>query len=518
MASHWVRRGCHAALLSLLFLALTAAASAQIITIRTVPVAQGDQFDIFPSNNVGMGGVSIALADTLLDPFRNPAKGSRVPAGRFFGSPTFYSVSGDAGGGRTLPLAAFARRGWWYGGLSVALQEVDASRPPSTGFIGVVDVARPTIDVINSPPIPDLGPVERSHGNGYAFATLGRVFPDAGLSLGGSLFWAGLHAIDGVDLLYAGSERVKQRGHALDFRAGLVKEWAGGRTLDVVVLHNRYAMTHDVTYLDLFWDPNTQTTGQRMRVDENPDRTNIWGLHLAYERPIAQSGWRIGWIATVNQMTHPKIPNYEIMSIPRDPGYSSAFNVGIGLSRRNGPAQFGADLVYEPIWSYTWADAAAPVETVSGGTIPAGGKTIENRFRFSNVIFRMGVGHELDVSGRERALGLQLGLALHSIGYQLDQYDNVLQFGRAQDEQWVEWSPTWGLSLRFPELEIRYRGRVTNGTGRPGVGVGTCPQCRFVAQDATVAGGGILAAPSGPLTLEEVKLATHQFSISLPLR
>jgi len=513
MAPTWIRRGYSAAILSVSCMALAARASAQIITIRTVPVAQGDQFDIFPSNNVGMGGVSIALADTLLDPFRNPAKGSRAAAGRFFGSPTFYSVSRDAGGGRTLPLAAFARRGLWYGGLSLALQEVDASQVPSPGVIfGVEDVAVRQV----LPPVPDLGPVERSHGNGYAFATLGRVFPDAGLSVGGSLFWAGLHAVDGVDLLYAGSERIRQRGHAVDVRAGLLKEWAGGRSFEAVVLHNRYGMTHDVTYLDFFWDPNTQTTGQRTRVEENLDRTNIWGLHLQYERPIAQSGWRIGWLATVNQMTHPKIPNYEIMSIPRDPGYSSAFNVGMGLSRRNGPAQFGVDVIYEPIWSYTWADAAGPVETVSGGAIPTGGKTIENRFRFSNLLFRMGVSRELDLGAAVRALGLQLGLAVHAIGYQLDQYDNVQEFGRAQEEQWLEWSPTWGLSLKFPELEIRYRGRVTNGTGRPGVAA--CQVCRFVADGAVVAGGGILAAPSGPLTLEEVKLATHQFSISLPLR
>jgi hypothetical protein len=35
---------------------------------------------------------------------------------------------------------------------------------------------------------------------------------------------------------------------------------------------------------------------------------------------------------------------------------------------------------------------------------------------------------------------------------------------------------------------------------------------------AAPAGGGIIAAPSGPLTLTEVRVVTHQFSISLPLR
>jgi hypothetical protein len=509
MAPTWVRRGWMAASLFWFSLGFAGVAAAQIITIRTVPLAQGDQFDIFPSHNVGMGGASIALADTLLDPFRNPAKGARVAAGRFFGTPTFYSVSGDAGGGRTLPVAAFARRGLWFGALSLALQEVDASRPPAPGFGVTVDVVGPP-----PPPPPDLGPSQRSHGNGYAFASVGRVLPHA-VSLGGSLFWAGLHAVDGVDLLYAGSERVKQYGHAVDIRAGLLKEWTGNRSLEAVVVHSRYGMTHDVTYLDFFWDPNTQQTGRRGRMERNLDFTNLWGLHLEYERPSAAPGWRVGWLLTVNQMTHPKIPNYEIMSIPRDPGYSSAFNLGMGLSRRDGPAQFAVDVIYEPIWSYTWADAAAPVETISGDTIPAGGKTIENRFRFSNAVLRMGVSRDLDFGGVAKALGLQLGLVARAISYRLDQYDNVQAFGRTQRERWLEWSPTWGLSLRFPELEIRYRGRVTNGTGRPGVT--SCRNC-FAVADAVVAGGGILAAPSGPLTLDEVKLASHQVSVSLPLR
>ncbi|HSD33055.1 MAG TPA: hypothetical protein VLB49_14145, partial [Gemmatimonadales bacterium] len=45
-------------LLLTLSLALGAGASAQIIPIRSVPLAQGDQFLIFPSANLGMGGVS----------------------------------------------------------------------------------------------------------------------------------------------------------------------------------------------------------------------------------------------------------------------------------------------------------------------------------------------------------------------------------------------------------------------------------------------------------------------------
>src|SRR5215210_7763409 len=72
--------------------------AAQIIQIKTLPIADGDQWRFFPSANFGLGGLSIALRDSLLDPFENPAKGSRLSEhtkGLFFGSPSVYSVSRD---------------------------------------------------------------------------------------------------------------------------------------------------------------------------------------------------------------------------------------------------------------------------------------------------------------------------------------------------------------------------------------------------------------------------------------
>jgi len=89
---------------------LVSPAPAQLIPIKTIPIAQGDQFQIFPSNNMGMGGVSIALPDSLGDPFANPATTARLRASRFFSAPTVYSVSGKAGGGRSLPFAMLTRR------------------------------------------------------------------------------------------------------------------------------------------------------------------------------------------------------------------------------------------------------------------------------------------------------------------------------------------------------------------------------------------------------------------------
>src|SRR6476660_3467432 len=77
------------------------AAHAQLIAVKTAPIADGGQFAFLPSANLGLGGLSIALPDSALDPFVNPAKGSRLRGTRLFGAPTFFSVSRKAGGGFT---------------------------------------------------------------------------------------------------------------------------------------------------------------------------------------------------------------------------------------------------------------------------------------------------------------------------------------------------------------------------------------------------------------------------------
>jgi len=507
--------GLRAVRFAILFCSLSSIASAQLISIKTVPLAQGDQFQIFPSNNLGMGSVSIATPDSLQDPFVNPAKGARLTGGgRFFSAPVVYSISHGAGGGRSLPLAALARNGSWYGGFALALQQVEPSRPPfDQGGFNVVDRIGIADDVVAPIPNPDT----RAHGNRYVFAMAGKVLP-GGLSLGAAALWSGLHALDGVDLLYAGSRRVEQTGYAMDVRLGLLKEWVGGRSLEAILLHNRFAATHDVTYADLFWDPATQRTLQRARLEENQDRTNTWGLHVEYERPMAQAGWRIGWLATANLMSHPKIPTYEIANvpaIPRDPGRSAAYNLGVGISKTRGMGTFAIDAVFEPIWSYTWADAAAPVATAPGDTIAAGGKTVENHFRFSNALIRMGAGRDIELGGGlGKAAGVQFGLIVRSVRYRLAQTDHVQALARTLTTGWLEWTPTWGLSLRFPEFEIRYRGRVTHGAGRPG---GLSFPVLW-SRDVALAGGSILAAPNGPLNLTDVNTATHQISLSVPLR
>ena len=497
---------------ALVLAAVSAPAAAQVIQIKTLPIAEGDQWRFFPSANAGMAGVSIALSDSLLDPFVNPALGSRLsPAsdGAFFGSPTFYSFSRDAGGGQTFPVGGLMRSGSTFGGFTLALQEIERIDNNAT------PVFPPGFRAVDGSLLVQETP---SRQNRYAFATLGRVFSRAGISLAGSMLWSGLRNVDGVEMLYAGAAGINQHGSALDTRIGLLKEWDRNHTFEAILLHNRFGMTHDVTWADQVWDPNTRTFGTQARVDHNLDRTNLWGLHLAYARPLADSGWKIGAIATGNLMSHPKLPDYQIAQvqvIPWDPGHSAAYDFGLGVSKSKGATTFGIDAIFEPILTHTWGEAHGAMQTASGGTIPDGGKTTENNFKFSNAILRAGVGHDVSI-GAAQLLRLQLGIGLRSISYSLDQFDHVTERPRQQDESWLEWTRTWGLSLHFSDLEIRYAGLRTTGTGRPGI----VPNgdIRVAPAADALAGSNFISAPNGPITLTGVSVTTHQLSVALPIR
>jgi hypothetical protein len=472
---------------------------AQFIAVKSLPIAAGDQFLIFPSRNLALGGLSIALDDPLLDPFVNPAKGSAFQAGQLFGAPTFYNVSGGEGAARTLPVGVTFGAKDWFGALSFSLQQLEAADRSPIIFL------RPGLDFV--------GPAQqtlrdRTANNMYAFGLLGRRIRGTRLSLGASVLYADLQALDGVDLLYALSERIQQDGSMADVRLALAGHGENGSAFEAMVLHNHFDMRHDVDYVR--WLPcplvGPCDANPRLVTETNLDRTNTWGVHFGYRRPVGENGWTVGGMLTSNWKSHPKIPNYEIANIPRDPGNTWAYNFGLGIARTDGPAVVGAEIIFEPIWSDTWAVADTAVKSASGRTLLPGDKTIENDFRFANARLRLGAGRETE------RYGIQLGVEVRSYDYTLQQHDNVRESRREQQESWMEWTPTWGGTLKFPELHIRYMGRLTTGTGRPGIAwTGAARASLDLAAEYIV-------APAAPLTLQEAKVMTHQIMVSLPIR
>lgn len=492
-------RICYRSIAALILLFATATpGSAQLIPIRTVPVASGDQFRLLPSQSMSMGGVRFAVDDSLSAAWSNPALGSLNSETRFIGSPTFYGISNGNGGGKSFPIAGLFAGSQWFGGASLALQEIE-----NPGTPGVFFLVEPAPDICCFQGAPTLA--ETFGRNLYASAYLGRKIGPWSIGLG--LGAASLEAMDGVDLLYSGSDRIEQTGDITDIRLGVVHESERDR-LSLVAAHNRVSMTHEVTYTDWGWDDIAMLPTQTRRIEENLDHTRSWATQLLWNRDLSTPGWRIGVSGTVNYKSHPKIPNYSIQNIPRDPGHTWAYELGFGFAMSEGNSTFGLDVAVQPIWSNTWQEANAADVTASGGRLSVGDRSIENDFFFTNVMLRSGLTHRVD------RISLQAGVEVRSYDYQLDQVNRVEDSFRDQDESWIEWSPTFGLAFAFPTLELRYGLRITTGTGRPGVNLnGGRLESLSAGADAD-----FILAPEGPLTLQDARVVTQQISVSLPVR
>jgi hypothetical protein len=469
----------------LILLIYPATVPAQLINIKTIPVATGDQFLIFPSQNLGIGGVSLALDDSLGDPFVNPAKGDLINGTYIVSTPSYYSITDDLGSAQTLPLTVLSGSQNWFGTVNLSLQEV-------TPAITNRDANSNDNKIL---------------GNSYFSASVGRHIPGSNISLGASLFWARLKSLGGVEYLYGNSTNIEQNGDMLDLRVGLVARLKEKRTIESIFVYNRYDMTHLVD--NAFWRPfvdermDSFITGR----EENRDRTHTYGLHLGYTQPFFDSPWRLGGAVTINHKMHPKIPNYQLMNIPRDPGVSWAYNIGLGMSRTEDEAIIGFDFIYEPIWSHTWADAAEPFENFEGIIISEGQKTVENYFTFSNWILRLGV------QSRHQTSAMDLGFTIHRISYNLHQKDYRINSNRHQQEQWFEYTASFGYHLYFKVFEISYMVRATLGTGIPST------RGRVISFDSRAENfsADFLPAPDGPLRVDEAIMLSQRIMVVIPI-
>ena len=224
---------------------------------------------------------------------------------------------------------------------------------------------------------------------------------------------------------------------------------------------------------------------------------------------MGTEGWRVGFVGTANRLSHPKIPNYVIQNIPRDPGTTYSFNAGVGMGRAVRATAIAADLIYEPIFAETWADAATDSPIAGGGVVRAGDKTVENTFRFNNVRMRIGAGHEFPAEKGTATFGLQAGLALHAINYHLDQKNNLTRSSRTQHEDWIEWTPSFGIRVKARDVDIMYNFQRTAGPGR---------ESDVINVPDILIGRGIIAAPSGTLFMNSGSLTVHKLTLAVPIR
>jgi len=460
----------------------------QTIPIKSVPVIEGSQFLLFPSKNLSMGGVSIAMEDPWLDSFSNPAK--KPEDVNIFFAPTAYSITNNWGSGNTAPLSAYWGSQKMFGTFSLAIQQLKSNK-------------------MNN----ELSSQNRK--NQYLFLSLGKLLKNTRSSVGFNIALYDLDAVHSVDLLYANASKIEQSGKIFSIRGGLFTKWPEDRTLDMIILFQKVRMEHHVT--SSIWvgpEPLSSFSSPTHLVDSteiNKDWSNTYGFNCRYRQLLGETGWKIGTTLTINRKTHPKIPNYSIMNIPRDPGDSWAFNLGAGLARLSEQGRVGFDIIYEPIWSHTWANAIEKIWAPDDRAILAGEKTVDNKFVFSNSIIRFGISNEKEKSG------FQLGLQMRNISYRLKQHNRIEDVRRTQRENWTEWTITGGLDFKFQDFNLHYAIMLNTGTGLPGIT--TSPWGNRMENLGFDAGakGDFIIAPSGDLALEDCHVWTHQVTLVIPI-
>ena len=212
----------------------------------------------------------------------------------------------------------------------------------------------------------------------------------------------------------------------------------------------------------------------------------------------------------VNWKDHPKIPNYALANIPRDPGTSIAYNIGFGVAQNGQRSTWGFEYVYEPITSNTWAEAGEGVNP-GPSPLPANFKTVENFFDFSNHIFRIGLHSKTNLEWLDYRLGAQL----HFYKYDLNQNDNIRRTSRSFEQDWAETTLTGGLNVRFSNVQLMYTLQLILGNGMVGT-VGGWVTTRTASGDFALE-KDFLVAPSGKLLVDKIPLITQQITFVFKL-
>jgi hypothetical protein len=486
-------------LLAALLMFATAPAFAQVIQVKTIPVAEGSVGAINPSGVEVAGGADIAVIDSLGGVYTNPALAVLTPpsvtiAPRFFGiGPDLAMEDGTMW---TLPVHAMHRGGSWGGGMSFVLQTADIgnlmSAPDWRFRIPTTWPGDHTVDEW-------LPQRARTHTkNAFVGGTLAREIPGSNWSIGigghhGILNWA-----DGAHLLYGTPAYMEQRGRTTELRIGAARQSDSGRFFDVVTAYHDYRMTHDIYSWGSWW----WQTQLNHRIEN--DNTYGVGIKVRRHEPLSEQ-WTAGFKLAANVKHHAKIPDYDLMRIPRDPGDTQAFQLGVGFTRQHDGRRFAVDLVFEPIWSHTWADTPVAMGTPGGEIIPAGGITVENDFLLYNVHLRMGMS-----STRGHALH-QYGMNMRRIAYRLDQTNHIQAQERRQFESWVEADVSGGSTFRVLGADLGYSLHMTIGTGSPYVGG---DGFQFLRSTGSLADFPI--APAGDLKLDHLFIFSARTFLRVP--
>ncbi len=447
-----------------LFLVFSAVCNAQLINVHTYPVLSDGGGGI-PTASETMGGVSIAFQDYLHDALVNPAAIPFAETGMLITGPRYSTWTATQHSTSTRTLV---------NGEGVPIESTNSSydrnssknytvpigllqKYGTTGFTisGTYQRYHSKISdhSVTTNSVGTFGSYDESyHGdyNASASAGFGMVIPGTNVAVGIGGGYSDIHATDGLLFLYSNSTGVSLSGKGWDAHLGAAAELADIGELQIVGGYSSYKSTHEAE--------------QRFGLErvENKDEVNAWYLQTGLRKTINER-LTVGVRLTGNLKDHPKIPEYSVAGIPRDPGTTYAMNAGLGFSwKTSSDAVFAFEYAIEPVSSETWVEAEVERDVNGGRTILPGEKEQQNDYTFLNHVIRAGAQVPLDTW-----LTFRFGAAMKAYNFDYHHENFITNLTRDVESQnsWTEVTLTSGLFATIGGMTFAYQAEMLNGLG-----------------------------------------------------
>ncbi len=439
-----------------------------------------------------MGELLVAVDDPLRDPFLNPAiKGDRRL--RLSVTPTIYGDKRETVQGRTLPFSAVITGTDWFGTLAFALQELEDN--PKEVF---------------SLPSELKGAVEggEPRRNTFAVGSIGRrLGPRA--SLGLKLAYGELELLDGERRLYPSALALSQAGEIRAVTLGAAYAPKEDHFLRATLTNSLVEMEHE-------------GTGWRRRASDIPgipgpaelwswtdgSRSEVWEGRVHYTLTIPRERLRLTAMASLQRRDQSRIPGYDLVHIPFDPGSTTLGEVGLGWDAVGPLFRLAIEVGVSPGSAETRILADSTLSS-NGTTLQRGDPAFSHDFRFTNWWATAGVDVPLGPGG------FQLGLGALGHRFRLEQRDHLRGEDHEYKISWTEWVPSLGVRVVMRGVEMGYALRLINRGTAPCDPHSYRSLCRTMPVPYHFT--GLRVAPTLPEDLPDFSLTTHQLTVSVPL-
>jgi len=188
-------------------------------------------------------------------------------------------------------------------------------------------------------------------------------------------------------------------------------------------------------------------------------------VQVKYERPLPEPGLAHRLAGDRQSHVAAQHAKHRRLEHPTVPGTCQRVRARRGRVAQIRAGLFGMDVVYQPIWSTTWAEASTPTATSGGGLIPVGGRTTRTPSTSRTRCFAWASV----AKSRGRSQGPSNAAARLLVRFRpLQPGAARLRRGRYTPAETIVggMDADLGLSVRHPEFELCYRGRVSHGTDR----------------------------------------------------